>query len=78
MSQLSSKLANSVRQAKAQQKDDPSASETQTEESPGTEAPAPASTAKPKAPPARQASTPSKVAEEPPLPKMPSRRVWPD
>lgn len=80
MSRTASKLTNSVRQAKGSQGAEPAeepaeatpTENTATEESAETtkkEAPKPA-------PRRRQAAR--KDREEQPLPRMPSRRVWPD
>ena len=75
MSRTASKLTNSVRQAKGsqgtEQAEEP-AEVTTTEDSTETtkkEAPKPAS---------RRRQAPKKSREEEPLPRMPSRRVWPD
>lgn len=75
MSRTASKLTNSVRQAKGsqgtEQAEEP-AEVTTTEDSAETtkkEAPKPAS---------RRRQAPKKSREEEPLPRMPSRRVWPD
>ena len=76
MSNLSSKLANSVRQAKDQQQKDQSAAEDLPQEPPKD--PAPAKQPVPAKQASRRPATSPRKEDEAPLPKIPSRRVWPD
>lgn len=84
MSRTASKLTDSVRRARDGRgtEQDETAAETSTETSEETPAETPAETAG-ESPEPPQAATPAgdsrgSSQEEPPLPRMPSRRVWPD
>lgn len=74
MNRTASKLADSVRRARDGQGTE--------QDEPAAETPAETASESPEPPPAAPA-TPAGAArwesrEEPPLPRMPSRRVWPD
>lgn len=80
MSRTASKLTNSVRQAKGsqgtEQAEEPA--EVTTTENSATEDSRETTKKEAPKPASRRRQAPKKSREEEPLPRMPSRRVWPD